>query len=76
MRPLFGIVFGLGIGIAGTLLFLQSLPPKTGSDAERADQVAVYEKHRRERWANAQRELDEVGLALPEDWDLFDVDDF
>ena len=37
MKVLGGLLLGLGIGIAGTLLFLQSLPPDAGSAEERAD---------------------------------------
>ena len=37
MRPYFGIFVGLGVGIAGTFLFMQSLPPEEGSTKERAE---------------------------------------
>lgn len=37
MRPYLGILVGLGVGIAGTFLFMQSLPPEEGSTEERAE---------------------------------------
>ncbi len=42
----------------------------------RPDQLAAYEQHRQDRIDNAQRELNEIGLALPKNWDLFDERDF
>ena len=37
MRPFLSILIGLVIGVAGTSLFIQSLPPEEGSAAERAE---------------------------------------
>ncbi|MGI9242803.1 MAG: hypothetical protein ACR2RV_18545 [Verrucomicrobiales bacterium] len=42
----------------------------------RPQQVEAYETHRREQIEEAQRDLGEIGLRLPPDWDLFDEDDF
>jgi hypothetical protein len=42
----------------------------------RPEQVEIYEAHRRERIEKAERELGEIGLRLPADWDLLDGDDF
>jgi hypothetical protein len=42
----------------------------------RPEQVQVYETHRLERIDETQSELNEIGLSLPPDWDLFDEDDF
>jgi hypothetical protein len=39
MRPLFPLVTGLAVGIAGAVLFLQSMPPKEGSAEERVDKL-------------------------------------
>ncbi len=39
-------------------------------------QLESFDTHRRERRADAEREMLEVGLRLPDDWDLFDEDDW
>jgi hypothetical protein len=39
MRPILPLVIGLAIGIAGAVLFLQSMPPKEGSAEERVDKL-------------------------------------
>lgn len=40
------------------------------------DQQLMLDEHRQRRREEAERELAEIGLSLPEDWDLFDQDDF
>ena len=45
MRQIVGLLVGLAFGIAGTFLFLQSLPPKEGSAEDRAE-VAELELSR------------------------------
>ncbi len=42
----------------------------------RPEQMNDYHQHKHQRRWEAERELREVGLSLPEDWDLFDEDDF
>ena len=42
----------------------------------RPEQLESFDTHRRERRADAEREMLEVGLRLPDDWDLFDEDDW
>ena len=42
----------------------------------RPEQIEAYHAHRRQEFEEAQRELGEIGLALPPDWDLWDEDDF
>ncbi|MFP6879228.1 MAG: hypothetical protein VCA37_20540 [Roseibacillus sp.] len=42
----------------------------------RPGQLESFDTHRRERRADAEREMLEVGLRLPDDWDLFDEDDW
>ncbi len=42
----------------------------------RPGQLESFDTHRRERRAHAEREILEVGLRLPDDWDLFDEDDW
>ena len=39
MRPYLSLAVGLIIGIAGAILFIQSMPPKEGSAEERADKL-------------------------------------
>ena len=41
----------------------------------RPEQVEAYQEHRQREFEEAQRELQEIGLALPPDWDLWDEDD-
>ena len=41
MRPLIPLVVGLAVGIAGAVLFLQSMPPKEGSAEERLAKMEV-----------------------------------
>lgn len=59
---------------------LSSLPAGNSRDAVlsvlRPDQRQAYEAHQRQRRAEAARELGEIGLALPPDWDSLDDDDF
>ncbi len=40
-RPYITLVVGLLVGVAGAILFLQSMPPKEGSAEERADKLEV-----------------------------------
>ncbi len=54
MRPFFGILIGLAIGIAGTSLFIQSLPPEEGSAVERAEIAESALKKARVRIAEFQ----------------------
>lgn len=42
----------------------------------RPDQVETYERHRLGSLEEARRELNEIGLTLPDNWDLLDEDDF
>ncbi len=51
MRPLFPLAIGLAIGIAGAVLFLQSMPPKEGSAEERAAKLEVELKKANNRVA-------------------------
>ena len=41
MRPIIPLLIGLAVGIAGAVLFLQSMPPKEGSAEERVDKLEV-----------------------------------
>ena len=38
----------------------------------RPDQMAAYEEHRRARREEAEEDLRDIGLTLPDDWDVFD----
>lgn len=51
MRPIIPLVIGLAIGIAGAVLFLQSMPPKEGSAEERVDKLEVELKKANNRVA-------------------------
>ena len=51
MRPLIPLVIGLIVGVAGAILFLQSMPPKEGSAEERADKLEVELKRANNRVA-------------------------
>ena len=51
MRPILPLVIGLAIGIAGAVLFLQSMPPKEGSAEERVDKLEVELKKANNRVA-------------------------
>ncbi len=51
MRPIIPLVIGLAIGIAGAILFLQSMPPKEGSAEERVDKLEVELKKANNRVA-------------------------
>lgn len=51
MRPLIPLVIGLAIGIAGAVLFLQSMPPKEGSAEERVDKLEAELKKANNRVA-------------------------
>lgn len=51
MRPLIPLVTGLIVGVAGAILFLQSMPPKEGSAEERADKLEVELKRANNRVA-------------------------
>jgi len=59
---------------------VSSLPTGNPRDAVlsilRPDQRQAYETHQQERRAEAARELGEIGLALPPDWNFLDDDDF
>ena len=50
-RPYITLVVGLLVGVAGAILFLQSMPPKEGSAEERADKLAVELKRAENRVA-------------------------
>ncbi len=39
MRPLIPLIVGLAVGVAGAILFLQSMPPKEGSAEERVGKL-------------------------------------
>lgn len=43
-------------------------------EALRPDQLERFEAHRRERRGKAEQEMRELGLRLPDDWDLFEED--
>lgn len=51
MRPIIPLVIGLAIGVAGAILFLQSMPPKEGSAEERVDKLEVELKKANNRVA-------------------------
>lgn len=51
MRTLIPLVIGLAIGVAGAVLFLQSMPPKEGSAAERVDKLEAELKQANNRVA-------------------------
>lgn len=51
MRSLIPLITGLIVGVAGAILFLQSMPPKEGSAAERADKLEVELKRANNRVA-------------------------
>ncbi len=51
MRPFIPLVVGLAIGVAGAVLFLQSMPPKEGSAEERAGKLEVELKRAENRVA-------------------------
>lgn len=51
MRPIIPLVIGLAIGIAGAVLFLQSMPPKEGSAEERVDKLEAELKKANNRVA-------------------------
>ncbi len=59
---------------------ISSLPAGSSRDAVlsvlRPDQRQAYEAHQQQRRAEAARELGEIGLALPANWDMLDADDF
>lgn len=42
----------------------------------RPEQRETYEEVRRQRLEEARKELSDLGLTLPDDWNLFDEDDF
>ncbi len=58
-------------------------PIGTGADRQaavlevlRPDQRQSYERHQAERRAEAEADLAEIGLTLPDDWTVFDEDGF
>lgn len=51
MRPLIPLIAGLAIGVAGAILFLQSMPPKEGSAEERVDKLEAELKKANNRVA-------------------------
>lgn len=51
MRPIISLVVGLIVGVAGAILFLQSMPPKEGSAEERAGKLEVELKRANNRVA-------------------------
>ena len=51
MRPLIALIVGLAVGVAGAILFAQSMPPKEGSAEERVAKLEVELKQANNRVA-------------------------
>jgi hypothetical protein len=55
-------------------------PAGTGRDAVlsvlRPDQRAAYEAERQRRREEAAKDMEAIGLTLPENWDLLDAESF
>ena len=51
MRPLIALIVGLAVGVAGAILFAQSMPPKEGSAEERVGKLEVELKRANNRVA-------------------------
>ena len=51
MRPLIALIVGLAVGVAGAILFAQSMPPKEGSAEERVDRLEAELKRANNRVA-------------------------
>jgi hypothetical protein len=64
LRPYITLVVGLLVGVAGAVLFLQSMPPKEGSAEERVDKLEVELKKANNRVA-ALEDADPQGRRRP-----------
>ena len=51
MRPILPLVIGLLVGVAGAILFVQSMPPKEGSAEERVGKLEAELKRSENRVA-------------------------